>query len=79
MLTPDVKENTRRIRHALRDAAAGLLAQNATQDLKNRLLQLAIDADMVLDLHCDPDAVMHVYGLTPQAWAARLRHCATSR
>ena len=66
-LTQDIKENTRIIRHALHQATAGLQAQNATQDLKNRLLHLAMDADMVLDLHCDHDAVMHVYGLTPQA------------
>ena len=66
-LTQDALDNTRRIRSALREATAGLQAQNPTQDLKNRLLHLAIDADLVLDLHCDTDAVMHVYGLTPQA------------
>ncbi len=66
-LTQDIKENTRIIRYALHQATAGLQAQNATQDLKNKLLHLAMDADMVLDLHCDHDAVMHVYGLTPQA------------
>ena len=66
-LTQDPQENTRRIRCALREAASGLQAHNATQDLKNKLLHLAIDADIVLDLHCDSDAVMHVYGLTPQA------------
>ena len=67
ILTQDAQENTRRIRCALRKATSGLQAQNATQDLKNKLLHLAIDADIVLDLHCDSDAVMHVYGLTPQA------------
>ena len=66
-LTQDARENTRLIRQALRDTVASLQAQNATQDLKNQLLSLAIDADIVLDLHCDTDAVMHVYGLTPQA------------
>ncbi|TAG32344.1 MAG: succinylglutamate desuccinylase/aspartoacylase family protein [Polaromonas sp.] len=66
-LTQDIHENTRIIRHALHHATAELPAQNATQDLKNKLLHLAIDADMVLDLHCDHEAVMHVYGLTPQA------------
>lgn len=66
-LTQNIKENTRIIRIALHQATADLQAQNATQDLKNKLLHLAMDADMVLDLHCDHDAVMHVYGLTPQA------------
>ncbi len=67
LLTQDINENTRIIRKALRDAASGLQSPNATQDMKNQLLRLAIDADVVLDLHCDTDAVMHVYGLTPQA------------
>ncbi|MBC7610448.1 MAG: succinylglutamate desuccinylase/aspartoacylase family protein [Polaromonas sp.] len=67
VLTQDSKENTGIIRRALRSAAADLQSLNATQDLKNQLLRLAIDADVVLDLHCDTDAVMHVYGLTPQA------------
>lgn len=55
------------VRQALREAAAALTAPDAVADLKNRLLQLAIDADIVLDLHCDGDAVMHLYALTPQA------------
>ena len=67
VLTQDAKENTRIIRQALRDAASALTSTNPTQDLKNQLLRLAIDADVVLDLHCDTDAVMHIYGLTPQA------------
>ena len=66
-LTQDAAQNTRLIRSALIKAAAGLLAANPTQDLKNQLLRLAVDADIVLDLHCDSEAVMHVYALTPQA------------
>jgi uncharacterized protein len=55
------------VRAALRQTAACLTAAHPAQDLKNQLLRLAIDADVVLDLHCDTDAVMHVYALTPQA------------
>lgn len=33
--------------------------------LKHQLLSLAFDADIVLDLHCDSQAVMHVYLGTP--------------
>ncbi len=65
-LTQDTAENTRLIRQALVNAANALRPTNPTQDLKKQLLKLAIDADVVLDLHCDSDAVMHVYGLTPQ-------------
>ncbi len=66
-LTQDAAANTTAIRAALTAAAAKLPAAHPTQDLKNQLLRLAIDADVVLDLHCDTDAVMHVYALTPQA------------
>lgn len=59
--------NTEIIREALRLAAQQLPAQTATQDLKRKLMQLAVDADVVLDLHCDADAALHVYALTPQA------------
>ena len=66
-LGPDKDENTILIRQALRDAVAALPANTPTQDLKNKLLAFAIDADIVLDLHCDTDAVMHLYALTPQS------------
>lgn len=66
-LDGDAASNVLRVRAALRDAAAGLTAQNPAQDLKNKLVQLAIDSDVVLDLHCDSQAVMHLYGLTPQS------------
>jgi uncharacterized protein len=66
-LGSDEAANTALARQALRDAAAALSAQDAVSDLKRRLLQLAIDADIVLDMHCDSDAVMHLYALTPQA------------
>lgn len=66
-LGQDAASNTAAIRTALAQAAAGLPATGPAQDLKNNLLRLAVDADVVLDLHCDSDAVMHVYGLTPQA------------
>jgi uncharacterized protein len=59
-----------RVRAALREAAAELAAAHPAQDLKRRLLQLAIDADTVLDLHCDGEAEMHLYALSSQREAA---------
>jgi hypothetical protein len=61
-ITPDVP----RVREALREAAQALPAATPTQDLKRRLLQLAIDADTVLDLHCDGEAEMHLYAMASQ-------------
>jgi predicted deacylase len=66
-LGADEQENVALIRHALRQAAAALSANNPVADLKKQLLQWATDADTVLDLHCDQQATLHLYGLTPQA------------
>ena len=63
----DATVNQALVRAALRQAAQSLTAQHATEDLKRQLLRLAVDADLVLDLHCDGEAAMHLYGLTPQA------------
>jgi uncharacterized protein len=60
-------DNVAAVRRALRKACTALTASDTAQDLKNKLLALAIDADVVLDLHCDGEAAMHLYGLTPQA------------
>ena len=69
-LTQEPQANVDAIRQALRAAVQSQCPANPTQDLKKQLLQLAVDADIVLDLHCDTDAVMHLYALTPQAAVA---------
>jgi hypothetical protein len=66
-LGDDAQANLRLAREALRQAAERLPAQNPVQDLKRQLLRLAIDADVVLDLHCDNEAVMHLYAHAAQA------------
>jgi hypothetical protein len=66
-LGSDPAHNRALVRQALTQSAAALPAVHPAQDLKNRLLQLAIDSDVVLDLHCDFQATMHLYALTPQA------------
>lgn len=66
-LSQDAQANQKIIRAALKTAADVLPALTPAQDLKRCLLQQAIDADIVIDLHCDSDAVVHLYGLTPQA------------
>jgi uncharacterized protein len=66
----DADANVALIRAALVEAAAALTATTPGQDLKNKLVQLAIDSDVVLDLHCDGQAEMHLYALTPQATIA---------
>ena len=63
----DAEANTRTVRRALLAAAQALPATTPTEDLKRQLLTLAVDADVVLDLHCDAEASLHLYALTPQA------------
>ncbi len=57
------------VRSALRAACADLPANSELQSLRRTLLGLAIDADLVLDLHCDNEAVLHLYTATP-VWPA---------
>ena len=60
-LTFDPTLNVALIRDALREAAAALPARSTLESLRRVLLGLSIDADIVLDLHCDSQAVMHLY------------------
>jgi predicted deacylase len=60
-LTADAKDNVALIRAALREAAAALPARSTLESLRRTLLGLSIDADIVLDLHCDSQAVLHLY------------------
>lgn len=66
-LRSDAEANAAAIRDALCAAALALPAANPAEDLKRKLLQLAVDCEIVLDLHCDNQAVMHLYALSPQA------------
>ncbi|MBH9552242.1 succinylglutamate desuccinylase/aspartoacylase family protein [Inhella gelatinilytica] len=60
-LTADAAENTRRIRAAARAELEAWEPQSEAEALKKLLQGLALDADLVLDLHCDNQAVLHVY------------------
>jgi predicted deacylase len=60
-LTADPQANVRLIREALRAELADWQPKNPADGLKKTLLGLAIEADLVLDLHCDSEAVVHLY------------------
>ncbi|MBY0610801.1 MAG: succinylglutamate desuccinylase/aspartoacylase family protein [Beijerinckiaceae bacterium] len=66
-LGPDEAANMALIREALKSEAAAIPAVTQVEALKRALLMLAIDSDIVLDLHCDSEAAMHLYTLTPHA------------
>jgi uncharacterized protein len=60
-LGSDAKANVATIRTALRGAVGDLPTATAHQVLRKTLLTLAVEADIVMDLHCDLEALMHVY------------------
>lgn len=66
-LGDDSRSNAIALVSALRDSAAAVSATTPAQHLKRLLLTLAIGADTVLDLHCDGEAVMHLYTPVCQA------------
>lgn len=69
-LGADKVENVRVIRAASLQLLQQWQPANETEFLKKTLQTLSIDADIVLDLHCDNQAVMHLYTGTPLTDAA---------
>ena len=67
-LGSDGPSNVRLIRAAMQAALEALPpADSELQGMQRLLLKHACDADVVLDLHCDFDAAVHLY-LLPQQW-----------
>ncbi|MGB9992562.1 succinylglutamate desuccinylase/aspartoacylase family protein [Pseudoduganella rhizocola] len=64
-LGADADSNVRLIREQLRELTAAWQPASDNAVLKKALLSMAIDADIVLDLHCDLEAVLHIYAGTP--------------
>lgn len=67
-LGSDAQANAALIRQACRASLEAWPAVSSAEVLKRDLQRLAIDADTVLDLHCDSQALMHLYAPTP--WAS---------
>jgi predicted deacylase len=60
-LGADPQRNREAVRRALREEVARLQPGSELAALRLALLTLAIDADVVLDLHCDLEALVHIY------------------
>lgn len=60
-LGKDAAANVAIVRQALGEAIEQIYAAGETAMLKRELLRLAYDSDIVLDLHCDDIALMHIY------------------
>jgi uncharacterized protein len=65
----DADENVRRIRAGIAEILSEQSAATELAGLRLSLGRLACDADLVLDLHCDSDALVHLY-MIPQLWPA---------
>ena len=70
-LRADPADNTASIRATLRTVLAEQRAAREADALKLALLGQAIDADFVFDLHCDGEALLHLYASRWQAEEAR--------
>ena len=66
-LGEDENLNAAMIRGAMRAKLAGMQPATEVDCLRHALLSLAVDADIALDLHCDSEAVLHLY-LGPASW-----------
>jgi len=66
-LGADADANVATIRAALRDAVEGIAPLSELDSLRKLICGLAIDADIVFDIHCDDDALMHIF-MIPQHW-----------
>jgi predicted deacylase len=60
-LTSDADRNVKLIRSAMQEVIAGTRAIQEEVAMKKALYGMAVEADIVLDLHCDSHAVMHMY------------------
>lgn len=64
-LGDDEQANAEIVRAAMREVIAGLPALGELAHQRLTLLGLACDAEVVLDLHCDSEALTHLYTGTP--------------
>ena len=64
-LTQDANANVAAIRAAMAERIATLPGARAFDAWRKAILQLAYDADLVLDLHCDEPSLVHVF-IMPQ-------------
>lgn len=64
-LGADPAANVETIRMAMAAALATLAPKSELDAMRDALLGLALDADLVLDLHADNEAVVHLYTGTP--------------
>jgi predicted deacylase len=66
-LSGDARENLLAVRAAMREALAEQTPATELESQRLALQRLSYDADIVLDLHCDFEAAMHLF-TNPDVW-----------
>ncbi|MDR5762076.1 M14 family metallopeptidase [Caballeronia sp. LZ035] len=66
-LGPDAEANKLAVRAAMREALDEQTPHTELESQRLALQKLSFDADVVLDLHCDLDAALHLY-TNPDIW-----------
>ena len=61
----DAAANVDLIRKAALAALKAMKPMNELQTMRVEMLKLSVDADVVLDLHCDMDAALHLFTAAP--------------
>jgi predicted deacylase len=74
-LGTDPAANVALIRQAALEALQVMRPANELQTLRVEVLKLSIDADIVLDLHCDMNAALHLF-ISRQDWPGPARELA---
>ncbi|KQN63688.1 succinylglutamate desuccinylase/aspartoacylase family protein [Erwinia sp. Leaf53] len=69
VLTQDVEQNRQLIRQAISDWFSQQPPLTELDSQRQVLMQMACQADLMIDLHCDWESLPHLY-TTPQAWPA---------
>lgn len=69
-LGPSASDNVAAIRAAALAALAAMKPVNELQALRVEVMKLSIDADIALDLHCDMEAVLHLF-ISRRDWPGR--------
>lgn len=64
-LTDSQEQNTAIIKAVIRDQLDALQVSTQLESQRLEVMKLAADADIVLDLHCDWEAVLHIYTADP--------------
>ncbi|CAM3882973.1 Succinylglutamate desuccinylase / Aspartoacylase family protein [Vibrio aerogenes CECT 7868] len=70
-LSDDPQENKKIIRLALRQAIQSWQVETEMHSMQKTLQSLCCDADVIIDMHCDFEAVQHVYS-TYYSWESMI-------